>query len=92
MDKTAQQVSYQVPVVVEHLLSARVVEHLLLVRVTHDILGLLLGTEAPVITPNGVDFSFLSFHDIVPKFARRMFRDKDTIVRLPLLLPACTQQ
>ena len=23
-------------------------------------LGLLLGTEAPVITPNGIDFSFLS--------------------------------
>ena len=24
------------------------------------VLGLLLGTEAPVMTPNGVDFSFLS--------------------------------
>ena len=27
---------------------------------TYHHLGLLLGTEAPVITPNGVDFSFLS--------------------------------
>ena len=27
-------------------------------RLTHQNLGLLLGTEAPVMTPNGVDFSF----------------------------------
>ena len=26
-----------------------------------EALGLLLGTEAPVITPNGVDFSFLFY-------------------------------
>lgn len=26
-------------------------------------LGLLLGTEAPVATPNGINFSFLSTHD-----------------------------
>ena len=30
-------------------------------KVYVNLLGLLLGTEAPVITPNGADFSFFSF-------------------------------
>ena len=29
----------------------------------HDDLGLLLGTKAPVMAPNDVDFSVLFFHD-----------------------------
>ena len=52
------------PLLIRHLMvyvTHIITMSVLSINICHGSLGLLLGAEAPVMAPNGVDFSFLSF-------------------------------